>query len=118
MVMGIGGLENRWRTWLAIAAGVLGIAEVIDAFFIEVPAVGIVFGLATAALGWWTWKSRSWIPVVLVLVLSALELLSVIFVYPNSADPPPAWRLAIFAVLSAIVVILAIVSLLRSRRAV
>ena len=93
MMTGIAGQENRWRTWLAIAAGVLGVGEVIDAFFIEVPVIGIAFGLLMAAAAWWTWKSRSWIPVVLILVLSALELLSVLFVYPNSADSPPvcAW---------------------------
>lgn len=39
-------------------------------------------------------------PDLIIGLLAALEFLSVLFIYPNSDDPPAAWDTALFAVVT------------------
>jgi peptidoglycan/LPS O-acetylase OafA/YrhL len=103
------------RAWLFWAALALGVGEVIDAFNTPAPATGILFGLLVAAGAVWLRLRGTRIPVVLVLLLAALELALLIFIYPHGTPPPSTLRLGVFIVLAAAVVILSILSLVRGR---
>jgi peptidoglycan/LPS O-acetylase OafA/YrhL len=105
---------REWLFWAAIA---LAVGEFIDAFSVDVPAAGIVYAIVVAACAWWLRRRGSRAPAIILLVLAALELAAVIFVYPNGPNPPALWRLAIFGLLAATVVILAVLALLRAPRA-
>lgn len=109
--------QNRaaWRNALVVVSAVFAIAQFIDAFFIETPIVGIAFAVIVGLLALLVWRSASWIPVALLLVLAVLELLMVLFVYPNAPSAPPLWRLVLFAVLSIGTAALAVLTLAARR---
>ena len=106
--------QREWLFWAAIA---LAVDEFIDAFFIDVPAVGIIYAIIVAACGWWLRRRGGYAPIIILLGLAAFELAAVIFIYPNSPTPPAFWRLAIGALLTAAVVILAALALLGTQKA-
>lgn len=107
--------QATWRVALVAVSGVFAVAQLIDAFFIDAPIVGIVFAVIVVGLALWTWRTTRWVPVALLLVTGALELLMVLFVYPNAPSAPPLWRLALFALLSAATVALAALTLFTRR---
>lgn len=105
------------RRALVMVGYVFAIMELIDAFFIEDPAAGIVYAVVVAALAWWTSRAASRWPVVLLGLLALVELLAVLFVFPNSEPNPPSWaHLTPFAVVSALVVGLSVLVLRQRSR--
>jgi len=96
---------RRWLFWAAIA---FAVGEFIDAFFVEVPAPGIIGAIVVAACAWWLRSRGGRAPNIILLVLAAFELAAIIFIfYPNSDDPLVLWRLAPHVLLTAAIVILA-----------
>jgi hypothetical protein len=106
------------RVWLFWAAMVFAVAELIDAFSTVSPVTGIVYAVLVAACAWWLRMRPSRIPIILLLVLDALELAALIFIYPHATPPPGLWRSAFFVFLTTVVMILAILSLIRPRTAI
>ena len=94
------------RAWLFWAAMAFAMGEFIDAFNTSDVMTGIVLALILAACAWWLRMRRSRLPIIILLLLSALELAAVVFIYPHGNPPPAWWRLAIFTILSAAVSIL------------
>ncbi len=102
---------RRWRSVLVVAAVVLGVSEIADAFTISEPVTAVVYGLVVLVLAWWTARSRRRIPVVLLSVLAALELFAVIALYGGgeafanpSADYGATVKYGYFALISAVTV--------------
>lgn len=108
--------ENDLRGWLFWAAILFALGEFIDAFNTSDVTTGIVFALLVAACAGWLRMRNSRIPVIILLILSALELAAVVFLYPHASPPPAWWRLAIFFVLSTVVLILAGMKLFRKEQ--
>ena len=104
---------REWLFWAAIA---LAVGEFIDAFFVDVPALGIIYAIVVAACAWWLRSRGGRAPIIILLVLAAFELAALIFIYPNSDNPPVLWRLAIFVLLTTAVVILAGLALIRAKK--
>jgi peptidoglycan/LPS O-acetylase OafA/YrhL len=109
---------REWLFWAAIA---LAVGEFIDAFFVDVPAPGIIYAIVVAACAGWLRSRGGRAPIIILLVLAALELAAIIFIYPTSDaisdDPSALWPLAIFVLLLAAVVILAGLALRRAQKA-
>jgi hypothetical protein len=98
---------RRWRSLVVVVAVVLGVSEIAAAFSITEPASAVVYGLVVLGLAWWTARSRRRIPVVLLVVLAALELLAVLAVYGGwdaftapSADYGATVKYAYFALIT------------------
>jgi peptidoglycan/LPS O-acetylase OafA/YrhL len=104
------------REWLFWAAMVFAVGEFIDAFNTIEVIGGIIFSLMVAVCAFWLRRRSGRAPVIILLVLAAFELASVIFIYPNSSPPPAFWRLAIFALITTSVVILAVLALIRAEK--
>ena len=94
---------HAWLFWAAMA---FAIGEFIDAFNTSDVITGIVLALIVAACALWLRMRKSRIPTIILLILSALELAALIFIYPHGNPPPAWWRLAIFTILSATVLFL------------
>ena len=103
------------RGWLFWTAIVFAVAELIDAFSTVAPLTGIVYAVLVAACAGWLRMRTSRIPIIILLVLAALELAALIFIYPHATPPPSFWRSAIFVFLTTVVMILTILSLIRPR---
>lgn len=116
MAISTSGSLTGTRLWLFGAAIALAIAEFVDAFFVDVPVMAIIFGLLVAASAFWLRARGTKPPVVILMVLGAMELISVLFVYPNSDDPPAMWDTALFAALTLAVVVFAAMTLLQARQ--
>ncbi len=101
---------HEWLFWAALA---LAVGELIDAFNTTAPATGLVYALLVAACAVWLRLRATRIPIIILLVLAALELALLIFIYPHGTPPPSPLRLGIFILLTAAVVILSILSLVR-----
>jgi hypothetical membrane protein len=104
------------RVWLFWVAMAFAIGEFMDAFNTSDVITGIVLALILAACAWWVRMRKSRIPIIILLILSALELAAVIFIYPHGNPPPAWWRLAIFIVLSAAVLVLSGVTLFQKEK--
>ncbi len=101
------------RSWLFWTALLFALGEFIDAFNTVDVITGIVFALIVAACAIWLRMRYSRIPVTILLALSTLELAAVIFLYPHASPPVAGWRLVLFFVLSAAVLICAVLTLLQ-----
>ena len=102
-------MKTEWvlqsRRILFALAVLLAVTEFVDAFFINVPFVGIAYSISVAAAAVWLLQSSSRWPAILLGLLGALELFAVIAIYPHSPHPPATWRLALFALVTAAVVV-------------
>ena len=105
------------REWLFWAAMAFAIGEFIDAFSTSDMLTGVVLALIVAACAWWSRMRKSRLPVIILLILSALELAAVVLLYPHGNPPPAWWRLAIFAILSAVVLFLSGAALFQKEKA-
>lgn len=103
------------RLMLGGAAALLALMEFVDAFFIEETAFAIVYAVIMGALALSVVRTRKRWPAIGIGVLAALEFVSVLFVYPNAANPPAPWDTALFAVVTAATVAAALVVLFARR---
>lgn len=92
-------IDNRRRALIALTA-LLAVMETIDAFFIEHPAFAIGYAVVLGLLALWATRTRRPYPDVIIGLLAVLEFFSVLFVYPNSDDPPASWDTALFALVT------------------
>lgn len=92
-------LDSRRRVLIALTA-LLAVMEIIDAFFIEEPAFAVGFAVVLGLLALWALRTARPYPDVIIGLLAVMEFFSVLFVYPNSDDPPAAWDTALFAVVT------------------
>lgn len=92
-------MDSRRRALIALTA-LLAVMEFVDAFFIEAFAFAVAFAVLLGLLALWATRTRRPYPDVTIGVLAAMEFLSVLFVYPNSDDPPAAWDTALFAIVT------------------
>jgi hypothetical protein len=101
-----------WRRLLSGVALLSAAGEVVSAFFIEFPAAAIVFA-ALFLVGWW-WLRRGGIgPVVLLLVLCAIEAIGFLFYEREDADD---WILQIAFLVLGVVGVVSAVAVLLGRR--
>jgi hypothetical protein len=105
------------RLVLAVVGAFFALMEVADAFLLDVPLLGIAFGLTVGIMTFWLVRSHSRSPVIGLALLGAFEVFAVIAIYPDAPHPPPTWRLALFGVVSVAVLITAGVTLWAGRRA-
>lgn len=91
--------DNRRRILIALTL-LLAVMEFIDAFFIEEMAYAIGFAVVLGLLALWALRTPRLYPDVIIGLLALMEFVSVLFVYPNSDDPPAAWDMALFAVVT------------------
>lgn len=112
-----GMVMDRPRRALVVLTLLLAGMELVDAFYIEETAFAIGFAIVLGLLSWWAAKSRAVSPVVLIGLLSVMELVSVLFIYPNSDDPPAAWNTVLFALVTAATAVAAFTATHESWRA-
>jgi len=102
----------EWRRILGWAALASVAGELVSAFFIEFPAGAIVFALLF--LGGFLWLRRGGAgPVILIGLLSAIELLGLLFYERADADD---WILQIVFLALGAVGVVAAIAVLRDRR--
>lgn len=106
---------RSWRKWLLIAGVVLAVASFIDAFFVDKPVAAIVYALLVAGGAYWLSRSDGRGPVIFLGVLMLLELLAVLFVYPDEGEALDA-RSLLFAAITAVGAVAATVALIRPFR--
>jgi len=91
---------------ILVALGVaLAIAEVAHAPFDDTILPGLVYGLVVAGVSFWVWRSAGRASVIVLGLLALVEFLLVVFVYRTTAQPPHAWVLWMFGLLTAAVTI-------------
>lgn len=74
------------RKALVALAGLLALLEVIDAFFLEVPAAAIVFAILLIAGVIWLLQSNGRGPVVYTGLLCLIDLLLVLFIFGGTDE--------------------------------
>jgi len=102
------------RRWLAIAAGLFAIGELIDGVVYRLPP-GIVFAVVLGLCTWWASRSHGWAPSAVLGLLALSEFLLVVFVYSRGNDPAAWWRLLLYGGLSLAVAVLSAVDLAQTR---
>jgi hypothetical protein len=109
---------SNWRTVLVSLGALLAATQAIHAPFDEVVAPGLTYAIVVAAAAFWVWRSQGITAPVVLGLLAAIELLMVIFVYPNADQPPAEWVLWLFGLLTLAVTAAAIACIAtRSKRA-
>jgi hypothetical protein len=89
----------------------LAIAEVAHAPFDDTIIPGLVYAIVVAGVSYWVWKGSGRTSVVVLGLLALVECLLVIFVYRTSSQPPHAWVLWMFGLLTGAVTLAAVLTL-------
>lgn len=93
------------RKALVASAGLLALLEVIDAFFLEVPAAAIVFAILLIAGVIWLLKSNGRGPVIYTGLLCLIDLLLVLFIFGGAEELSSPSSLGMFINFLAFVIV-------------
>lgn len=108
-----GARGSAWRSWLLRFAILLALISLADAFLVDRPVAAIVYGILVGVGAYWLSRTDGIAPVVYLGSLMLLELLAVLFVYPDEGESLDA-RSLLFAIVTAAGAVSALVILVGS----
>lgn len=101
------------RKILVALGAALAVAEVAHAPFDDTIVPGLVYAAVVAAVTFWVWRGTGRISVTILGLLALVECLLVIFVYRTGSQPPHAWVLWLFGLLTGAVTVVAALCLVQ-----
>lgn len=99
--------EGSMRNVLVGLGFALAAAEAAHAPFDDTIVPGLVYAVVVAAVSYWVWKGVGNTSVIVLGLLGLVECVLVVFVYRTNSQPPHAWVLWMFGLLTGAVTLAA-----------